>query len=982
MQSNPLSKQKIHPAFVLKRQDDIPTLKLRVLEFEHTVTGARYIHLESPDQENAFTVAFRTIPKDSTGAAHILEHTVLCGSQRFPVRDPFFLMTRRSLATFMNAMTADDWTAYPFSSQNPKDFDNLLQVYLDAVFFPKLNPLDFAQEGHHLEFSEPTNPATPAVLKGVVFNEMKGAFSAPHTQVWQRLQAGLLPNTPYRFDSGGEPAHIPDLTYEALKAFHSEHYHPSNAVFVTYGNLPVLSLQTSIQNLALQHFQRQSRPAPANLEPWWTAPQRLHDTYVFDSEESPKDKTFVVLGWVLGERTQMETVLKMRLLVTLLLNTSASPLQRALETTDLGSSPFGYTGLDSEKRQMLFVCGLEGSSPEKADAVEQMILQVLDEVAQHGLPNQDVDAALHALEFSQREVGGSGGVPNQGLKLIFRSLPTFLAAELSASEALHIEPLLEKLRRESGNPNFVKHLANELRHNPHRLCLVMTPDPNKGAQLAQAEQQRVQHYAAHLSAQEQQNVIAATLALEQRQDAPVDPNVLPKVELCDVPKHWKFPEAEQQPVADFSTHWFHAHTNGISYLQAWLPLPETPMEQTEQWSLFADFLTEVGSGQRDYLATQQQQALVTGGFKAFLSMMLGKDSLINCRTALGLSTKCLHANLAPTIDLINDTLWHVQFHELDRLAILVEQAWASEEAAMTQIGHRHALRAAAAGFTPVAAWNHAWDGLAGSRRLKKIKQLLAQPATVKQFSLNLNTMCQALQTIKPIFVVVTEEEQRVSLQQQLNKIMGQVPSQRQAGSLFDPKITIDHTRIGYTINSSVNFCAQAYLGPPASHPDAPAMLVLGKFLQNGFLHSVIREKGGAYGSGASFDSSAGIFAMHSYRDPRTVETFADFDRAVAWMLETKHPQEKLDEAILGIMAQIDAPGSPAQEALMAFYFAFHDRQGDFRKQLREAVLSIQLNDLHRVTETYLKDNLKSLAVVGHAPQVKMCENLGFVTSSI
>ncbi|MDH3355804.1 MAG: insulinase family protein, partial [Chromatiales bacterium] len=232
-----------HPEFTHIRNHAIPSLNIEVQEFEHNGTGARHIHMAADDDQNTFLVGFKTVPQDSTGVAHILEHTSLCGSKKFPVRDPFFMMTRRSLNTFMNAFTSSDWTAYPFASRNRKDYDNLLQVYLDAVFFPSLNELDFAQEGHRVEFEETENSDSDLVFKGVVFNEMKGAMSSPVSTLWQTLTSELFPTITYHHNSGGEPANIPDLSYEELKAFHADHYHPSNALFMTYGDIPASKLQ-------------------------------------------------------------------------------------------------------------------------------------------------------------------------------------------------------------------------------------------------------------------------------------------------------------------------------------------------------------------------------------------------------------------------------------------------------------------------------------------------------------------------------------------------------------------------------------------------------------------------------------------------------------------------------------------------------------------------------------------------------------------
>jgi len=243
-----------HPAFTWIRSERIESLNVIIEEYRHIKTGAMHYHIDADNNENVFLVAFRTVPMDSTGVAHILEHTALCGSKKYPVRDPFFMMIRRSLNTFMNAFTSSDWTAYPFSSQNRKDFSNLLDVYLDAAFFSRLDELDFLQEGHRVEFKQADNPQSELEFKGVVFNEMKGAMSSPVSVLWQTLSEHLYPTTTYHYNSGGEPVDIPDLTYQQLKSFYQTHYHPSNAVFMTFGDIPAYEHQKQFEEKALSHF--------------------------------------------------------------------------------------------------------------------------------------------------------------------------------------------------------------------------------------------------------------------------------------------------------------------------------------------------------------------------------------------------------------------------------------------------------------------------------------------------------------------------------------------------------------------------------------------------------------------------------------------------------------------------------------------------------------------------------------------------------
>jgi Zn-dependent M16 (insulinase) family peptidase len=409
-----------HPAFEPVRQETIESLNITVEQFEHRATGAVHYHIASENNENVFLVALRTVPEDSTGVAHILEHTALCGSERFPVRDPFFMMLRRSLNTFMNAFTSSDWTAYPFASQNRKDFDNLLDVYLDAVFFSRLDPLDFAQEGHRVEFAEPGNADSDLVFKGVVFNEMKGAMSSVTSTLWHALCENLFPTSTYHYNSGGDPAHIPDLSYDQLKAFYRSHYHPSNAIFMTFGDIPAIELQGEFEEKALKKFDKLDQRIEVKPEQRLPEPQHISGSYAFDESGSTERKTHIVMGWMLGESADLEQLLEAQLLSSVLMENSASPLQHALETTKLGQAPSPLCGLEDSMREMVFCCGIEGSEADNAEALEALVLKVIADVAAKGVDHDRLEAVLHQLELHQREI--SGDSYPYGLQLIMQAL--------------------------------------------------------------------------------------------------------------------------------------------------------------------------------------------------------------------------------------------------------------------------------------------------------------------------------------------------------------------------------------------------------------------------------------------------------------------------------------------------------------------------------------------------------------------------------
>lgn len=497
----------LSPAFRHVGSTRVESLNIEIQHYEHLATGAVHYHLATDHDENVFLVALRTMPHDSTGVAHILEHTALCGSEKYPVRDPFFMMTRRSLNTFMNAMTSSDWTAYPFASQNDKDFNNLLDVYLDAVFFSRLHELDFAQEGHRIEFSEPGNPESPLEYKGVVFNEMKGAMSSAVSQLWQGISSYLFPTTTYHYNSGGEPAAITDLTYEQLLDFYRSHYHPSNAIFMTFGSLDVTELHQKLENNALSRFERQHKQWRVPAEKRYPAPVAVEQRYALDSDDM-NAATHHVVGWLLGNSTDLAAQLEAHLVSQVLLDNSASPLRRALEETELGGAPSPLCGLEDSNREMSFMCGIEGSEPEHAEAVEQLILATLQQVADEGVPQDMIDAALHQLELHQREIGGDH-YP-YGLQLMFNALP---AATHYGNPAalLNLDPALEQLRAKASQPGFMQEAVQRLLlNNRHRVRFTLRPDAELSEESKRLEQEQLEAIRSCLTDADKQAILERT----------------------------------------------------------------------------------------------------------------------------------------------------------------------------------------------------------------------------------------------------------------------------------------------------------------------------------------------------------------------------------------------------------------------------------------------------------------------------------------
>ena len=953
-----------HPSFEQLRSTQIKSLDIDVHEFRHKKTGAPHIHLSTDNNENVFLVGLRTVPTDSTGVAHILEHTVLCGSEKYPVRDPFFMMIRRSLNTFMNAFTSSDWTAYPFASQNRKDYFNLLDVYLDAVFFSSLNELDFSQEGHRIEFEEADNPASDLVFKGVVFNEMKGAMSAPTSMLWDAMGAHLFPNNTYHYNSGGDPEVIPELSYQQLIDFYKTHYHPSNAVFMTYGDIPPVELQQRFDDAVLSRFDALGRKISVEKTHRFHSPKRIEESYAIQ-DTNTKDKTHIVLGWLLGESTDLDQRLEAHLLSSVLLDNSASPLLLALEQTDLGNAPSPLCGVEDSALEMVFVCGLDGSNPEARDDTEKLILDVLESVARDGVAQEQVEAVLHQLELSQREIRGDG-MPF-GLQLVLSGLSAAMHRG-DTLETLDLDPALTRLREKTTDPQFIPDLVKRLLlDNQHRITLTLKPDSNISQRRIIAEKEKLARIKSELGTDEAAAIVDYADQLAKRQVQEDDPSILPKVTLEDIPTSFHIPEASHHKLGNDAATVYHQGTNGLVYQHAVQPMPQLSEPLRRSLPLYTGFLAELGSGGRNYLDTQKRQAEVTGGIGAYTLQRGAIDNEQDVKGYLVVRGKALVRNSAALSELINDTMTSVLFDEHERLRELISQARMSREQSVTGSGHMLAMMAASSGMSPTAYWSNELSGLEGIKSLKTLDDSLSDPAELEKLSTKLLEIHELMKTAPREYMVVTEEQNWPSIQQQMGEVFAS--SNNHDAPTFDamsPDPVRSSVKQLWTTNTEVNFCASAFPVVTAQHEDAAALSVLGPVLRNGYLHRAIRETGGAYGGGASYDADSASFKFYSYRDPRLTETLADFTKSIEWLNGKELDPRLLEEAILNVISGIDKPGSPAGEARNAYQNALTGRSAAFRQEYRQRILGVTMDDLRSVGARYFDPAKASVAVVTNA----------------
>lgn len=960
--------------YAVKRVVPLERIRSFFYDLEHLSTGARHIHISNEDAENTFGVAFKTVPVDSTGVAHILEHTVLCGSRRFPVRDPFFSMLKRSLSTFMNAFTASDWTMYPFSTQNTKDYFNLLDVYLDAAFFPKLDELSFQQEGHRLEIEGDLNTDDPdrfrLAYKGVVYNEMKGAMSSPDQVMVRSIQKELYPSTTYHYNSGGDPADIPSLTYQQLKDFHRRHYHPSNAFFYTYGNVPLSESLTAIEDTVLRKFKRITPDTEVAAQPRWHKPRAASFPYPFNANEDPTKKYQACVAWLVGDIKDAFQVLSLTLLEQVLLGNSAAPLRKALIDSELGAALCDGCGLDADNRDTAFVAGLKDVEEGAAEKVEAIIFETLTDLVKNGIDKQLIDSAIHQIEFHRKEITNTP-YP-YGIKLLLAFTGPLLHGG-DPVKILKFDDDLNKLRElMNQEPFFEKLIEKRLLNNPHRIRLTMIPDQ----QMEQNETVRVQNELERikngLPRPALEKIQQDSKSLQLQQETKDDVSSLPTLEREDIPASVPIVKESEYDRSSGTT-LYRQPTSGIFYFATSAGTGSLPRELSPWAPFFCYALTRCGTTIHDYTEMVRRIDAYTGGVGLATHARTRYDQDGRCLPFISFSGKCLVRNQEKMFEIIQEFISAFDFSDHSRLTSLLKEYRAALQSMIVHNGHRLAISAASRNFSPARALSESWSGI---HQLKTIQQLTDGLNTEK-----LNTLSHDLVAIgKHIFVrnnfqmaLIGEEKPVAAAVTEAADIFRQLADSQRDG--FGPprmRVPKETLREGWSTATAVSFVALTFETVRMMHADGPALTVISKILRSMYLHREIREKGGAYGGFAIYNPEDGLFCFGSYRDPHIVATLKVYAAAAAFARGGSYSEEDVKEAILQVCSEIDKPDPPGPAARKAFYRKIVLLSDDIRMQFKARLLSLTRRDIQQAAEKYFGPQCEhgSVAVISNEEKLK------------
>jgi len=979
--NNPyLKKGSIIFGYELEKITELNEIASLLYEFKHIETGAKHIHISNDDKENSFAVAFKTVPSDSTGVAHILEHTVLCGSAKFNVRDPFFSMIKRSLNTFMNALTASDWTMYPFSTQNKKDYFNLMDVYLDAAFFPALDELSFKQEGHRLEFEDDENSnSEKLVYKGVVYNEMKGAMSSPDQVMVRALQSSLYPSTTYNFNSGGDPKDIPKLTLKKLKAFHQSHYHPSNAFFYTYGNLPVVDTLNFINKNILNKFSSIDPGTKVLSQSRWKNPKKVSSYYPLSKDEDTLKKYQASVAWLLCDITDSFNVLALSVLEHVLLGNAASPLHKALIDSELGSSLSDGTGYDADNKDTMFSCGLKDIEKSSVDKVEKIIFDVLTSLCKNKIDRKLINSAIHQIEFHQKEITNSP-YP-YGIKLLLRLSGSWFHGG-NPSSMLQFDTDLKKLNKELDKGGFLESIIKKMfLDNTHRVLFTLIPDQ----QMTEKELKRVESELEDIKKNMKDNDLKTikedTLRLTALQDADEDVSSLPTLSLKDVPPNIKIIN-ESLEYPDILSKCYNKPTSGIFYFSAVASIKSIPEDLIPLVPFFCIAFSRIGTDKKDYTEVERFLDAYTGGFgfSSHVRTLFDNDGV--CYPFAAINGKCLNRNIGNLFAIIEEFISRKDFCDFGRLKTLLLEHKAGIESTIVNNGHKYALSLSSRNFSKSCHIDELWHGISQFQYIKKLTDGFDNSDIVKE----------RLEFITDGFRIIADS---IFMQDNLKTaLIGDDKSIKKAAVYLESiqndlkkefKRSLDKESVlsvqtenfipseGWITNSSVSFVGSSFKVVRMEHKDSPSLAVISRLLRSLYLHKEIREKGGAYGGFAVYNMEDGLFSFGSYRDPHIINTLEVYKNAASFIRSGDFKDVDIKEAILQVCSDIDKPETPGPAARKAFYRTIMLLTDDMRKKFKKNLLAVTREDVICTAKKYFSIEQKEKAVVVISNEEKLNE---------
>jgi Zn-dependent M16 (insulinase) family peptidase len=941
--------------FELVKEQDIPEMNTKARYFRHVRTGAELLSLENDDENKVFSANFRTPPKTSNGIAHILEHSVLAGSEKYPVKEPFVELIKGSLQTFVNAFTGADITLYPCASQNLQDFYNLVDVYVDAVFHPLLKKHILDQEGWHYELE---NPDEPMIYKGVVFNEMKGAYSDPNRILANESQFSLFPGHVYSLSSGGDPKVIPELTYEEFVGFHKAYYHPSNSRIVFYGDdNPEERLR--LMDGYFTDFERASVESEIPLQPHMDEPKEITVPYAASDADA---KSYLTLNWLLPEQGDAETLLAFGILSHILLGSPASPLRKALIESGLGEDLAGV-GLDDDIRQMYFSTGLKGIDQKDVDKVEALMNETLAELATNGIDKDTIAASINTVEFSLRE-NNTGGFP-RGISAMLRAMKFWLYGYDPIAPLAFEAPLSAiKKKLANGEKYFEDLIQTHFVGNQHRARVLLVPDTELNQRDEAAEREKLAAVQSEMSKEEIEEAIRTTkelMEIQNTSDSPEALATLPALKLEDLEKEHKPIPLSEEKISDAPVLHHDLATNGILYFDMGFDLHVLPEDLLPYTGLFGRALLEMGTESEDFVKLSQRIGRDTGGIRPDLytsSIWNSNDSA----AYLFLRGKATNEQAGKLFGILNDVLLTVKLDNAERFKQIVLEEKAGLESGLIPSGHMVVHGRLESKFHE-AGWL--------AEKMEGIDFLFFLRELVEKIESDWESVLADLELVRELLIsqknllfnVTCEASAWRDARPELGELIEALPKHNGYKATWSPEFGNEPE--GLTIPAQVNYVGKGanlyYLGYELSGTIA----AITRYLGMTWLWEKVRVQGGAYGGFSVFDQRSGLFNYLSYRDPNLLGTIENYDGTAQFLKELELSDEELTKIIIGAIGGIDTYRLPDAKGYTSMSRYLTHITDESLQEYRDEVLATTQDDFKTFAVSLTKaKNIGHVVVLG------------------
>lgn len=950
--------------FVLVREENIKEVNSIARIFEHEKTGARLLHMENDDTNKVFSIGFKTPPEDSTGVMHILEHSVLCGSRKFPTKEPFVELVKGSLNTFLNAMTFSDKTIYPIASQNEKDFFNLMDVYLDAVFYPNIYKTKeiLMQEGWHYDLEKKEDELT---YKGVVYNEMKGAFSSPEGILMRKIQETLFPDNTYSNESGGDPKYIPDLTYEQFIDTHKKYYHPSNSYIFLYGDMNLEKCLKFINEEYLADFDRKEIDAEIKPQEKYNSIKDVEYTYSISEEDDDSEKTFLALNYVTGRSTDEEVYMDLNLLEYILLEAEGAPLKKALLDAEIGKDVFG--SFDGGILQPVFSIIAKNSDVSKKEEFRKVVYDTLNDIVKNGIDKKLIEGCINAFEFRLREAD-TGGYP-KGLVYYMNAMDSWL---YGGDPLMHIkyEHAIENVKKSLNTNHFEELIKKYMLDNTHASLLTLKPE--KG--LAQSEEnelkEKLENYKNSLSEEELNKIVEETNNLILRQSTPDSPELLetiPLLSLDDIGKEVEDLTINKVKHNNIEILHCNTFTSNIAYLNFMFYGKCIAEDDIPYFSLLGNLLAKVDTKTYDYKELSNE-ILINTGDMYFRNNVYGNDKDENkYYPFLEVRTKVMDDKIYKSMEIMADIVKNSLFEDNKRIREVIRELISRIEMMLMQAGHQVAVGRVASYFSPAASYMEKISGYDYYKFLKDIENDFDNK--IENLKSKLYELQNTIFNKNNLMVFITGEDKELNLlKENMNKVVDVLSTESLNNN--DYTFNEEQKNEGLMTPANVDYVCKGYNFKKLGYDYNGSLLVLKTILGYDYLWNRVRVKGGAYGCMSTI-ARTGNMAFVSYRDPNLTETLKAFNEAPDFIKSFDVSDREMTKYIIGTISNLDMPLTPASKGEKALGMYMRGITKEDRQRERDEVLATNvetIKEYNKLIEDIMKKDF--ICVVGDEKKIK------------